>query len=503
MKRKMVAITLSILLVFSACGAAAEKSDEEQHGIPGRIVEETGGSYQYAGWWQLTDGSSDAPFVLIEIPKDNSSVVNCYDADGNLVDAGYTDYSEQRALNGNPLMVLVFDNLGQYAADKYVVADDNAYLSIWNKDQFEAELSYLGESVDPKSIAPQTEPPTVELAAKTTGKTTKTTTKRSNTLADYAGWWYHIPDSTFSLGDVFYVDSKAQTYFTADKYGNRNEGPLGASYQAKNGMLYLEAGGYSTADGYELYFGKDGDMNTLYFEDYYYSGEEIAAYTRGKAPVAPKVSMDGLPGKWYRDGVTKGSKMHVMELSKDGSYRLLNSAGKVEEKGNFALKMRVGRDGLDFISIEMGDTSGYVTDDKMLIAIYYEYETTKSAFGYSTGSHIYLPESKIGTQDAKDAVQRYQLPDLDLESTDGKNSLRFSRDGEVYNYIRNERGWAPEKVGTWTYKSGVLTIKWHSKYVDGAPKKLARVQKESCTVSDVTKGFTISSLGKIVQVGIE
>lgn len=61
----------------------------------------------YIGLYQLTGHEDDAPFTLAEIPEDDSGYIYMYDGE-SLVAKSCIDYSEQRALNGNPLMVISF-----------------------------------------------------------------------------------------------------------------------------------------------------------------------------------------------------------------------------------------------------------------------------------------------------------------------------------------------------------------------------------------------------------
>ncbi len=90
----------------------SQSNTNEEDEINGRITEETGSIEDYIGWWKL-EKNGDIPFSCIEIPKDNIDEVRCYDEKGNFVDRGDTDYSEQRMLNGNALIVFIFDNIGE------------------------------------------------------------------------------------------------------------------------------------------------------------------------------------------------------------------------------------------------------------------------------------------------------------------------------------------------------------------------------------------------------
>ncbi len=85
-----------------------------EEGIPGLLTEEVGSIADYAGWWKLAEGN-EAPFEYIEISEENAGDTRCYSEDGETVDAGYADYSEQRRLNGKTLIVFVFEELGEFA----------------------------------------------------------------------------------------------------------------------------------------------------------------------------------------------------------------------------------------------------------------------------------------------------------------------------------------------------------------------------------------------------
>lgn len=89
----------------------------------------------YAGWWQLEAANKTVPFTCIEIPKDHVDEVRCYDKTGDRIDAGYADYNEQRARNGNPLIVFTFDGIGEFGANASGSADGTRWL----------ELSYHGQ----------------------------------------------------------------------------------------------------------------------------------------------------------------------------------------------------------------------------------------------------------------------------------------------------------------------------------------------------------------------
>ncbi len=85
----------------------------------GLITEEVGGVSDYIGWWKLIDNSKVAPFAYIEIPEDDPYQVNCYDKEGNIIDTGYFDYSEQREVTGLPLIIFKFETIGEYGWHTY------------------------------------------------------------------------------------------------------------------------------------------------------------------------------------------------------------------------------------------------------------------------------------------------------------------------------------------------------------------------------------------------
>lgn len=146
MKKKMA---YGILLVFllSLCLVGCSGSDEEssESGIPGQITSEVGSMADYIGWWQLEETAETTPFVCVEIPKDNAGVVRCYNERGEMIDTGYTDYSEQRALNGNPLIVFTFNNIGEFGATEARLTDGERWLSI-TFDDIARTFYYQSES---------------------------------------------------------------------------------------------------------------------------------------------------------------------------------------------------------------------------------------------------------------------------------------------------------------------------------------------------------------------
>lgn len=92
--------SLTVSLALSACGQASEKAD-------GSIDGSQGGPADYIGLYQLAGHEGDAPFTLAEISRSDSGYMYLYDGESLVADSSI-DYSEQRALNGNPLMVISF-----------------------------------------------------------------------------------------------------------------------------------------------------------------------------------------------------------------------------------------------------------------------------------------------------------------------------------------------------------------------------------------------------------
>ena len=114
--KKIICVSIAILLTLPlvACFTNKEKDDN----LPGRIVGSTSdGADKYIGWWKLNEPGDEISFFYVEIA--GSGGVSCYSEDGILVDTGGFDYDAQRALNGNPLIVLVMGELGDYAGYPY------------------------------------------------------------------------------------------------------------------------------------------------------------------------------------------------------------------------------------------------------------------------------------------------------------------------------------------------------------------------------------------------
>jgi hypothetical protein len=110
-------------------GSKASASNNEAD-IAGLVSEETGSMDDYMGWWRLAEANSAIPITYIEILRDNTDEARCYDKNGGIVDIGYTDYSEQRALNGSLLIVFTFDMIGEVGADAAVSADGGRWLDV-------------------------------------------------------------------------------------------------------------------------------------------------------------------------------------------------------------------------------------------------------------------------------------------------------------------------------------------------------------------------------------
>jgi hypothetical protein len=73
----------------------------------GSIASETGSTDDYIGYYVLTSETGDFPYDSLEIMKGYSDSMYFYT--DNSVAASYIDYSEQRALSGNPLMIIELD----------------------------------------------------------------------------------------------------------------------------------------------------------------------------------------------------------------------------------------------------------------------------------------------------------------------------------------------------------------------------------------------------------
>ncbi|MDR0918963.1 MAG: hypothetical protein LBM93_06890 [Oscillospiraceae bacterium] len=143
MKRKLVLLTVICMMSICSVGCTDNGGNSNdtktQSDIPGStktssttakitektattsdesapITEKTGNLEDYAGRWKAEESDTFAPFFSIEIFADGTGEVTCYNRNGEIVDSGYADYDEQRALNGKSLIVFSFDNIGEFGA---------------------------------------------------------------------------------------------------------------------------------------------------------------------------------------------------------------------------------------------------------------------------------------------------------------------------------------------------------------------------------------------------
>ncbi len=108
----IMALFLSLTWCFmtSACQKPVGRCESATASPSSSPAAATGGdtdTADYIGLYQLTGHKGDTPFTLAEIPEDDSGYMYMYDGE-SLVAESCIDYSEQRALNGNPLMVISF-----------------------------------------------------------------------------------------------------------------------------------------------------------------------------------------------------------------------------------------------------------------------------------------------------------------------------------------------------------------------------------------------------------
>ncbi|MDR0946592.1 MAG: hypothetical protein LBM87_02440 [Ruminococcus sp.] len=125
-----VSVTEETSITITESIAEAKKptrATETEPEILGSITVQIGSIEDFIGVWQAEE-SADAPFVSIEIAE--GGTVYAYNKRGDKVDSGYADYDEQRALNGNALIVFSFDNLGDYGAYAGTYTDDLHWLDI-------------------------------------------------------------------------------------------------------------------------------------------------------------------------------------------------------------------------------------------------------------------------------------------------------------------------------------------------------------------------------------
>ncbi len=110
---------------FSTHSSTPQESTDEKLPIPGQLeADHSGHIGEYEGWWKLMFEDAQAPFYYLEI--DIEGVAACYDQSSVLLDSGYADYDAQRALNGNPLIILPFESLGIFASDGDNSADSQS-----------------------------------------------------------------------------------------------------------------------------------------------------------------------------------------------------------------------------------------------------------------------------------------------------------------------------------------------------------------------------------------
>ncbi len=109
-------LALITLVALTACGSQSDSNSsdtssnsEDDNGgdIPGYVDQEVGSFSDYIGWYSNAL-DSDMPFHVMHIDGESAFA---YDLDGNVIGEAYGNYDEQRALNGNPLIVLEFDEL--------------------------------------------------------------------------------------------------------------------------------------------------------------------------------------------------------------------------------------------------------------------------------------------------------------------------------------------------------------------------------------------------------
>jgi len=135
MKKTLALLLFIFMLVVGFVGCAdtdheASNDSGNESDISGRITKEVGSMADYIGWWHLEDDVEAAPFTCVEISKDNAGEVRCYDKKGGMIDTGYTDYNEQRALNGNSLIVFSFGNIGEFGATAAISTNEERWLDI-------------------------------------------------------------------------------------------------------------------------------------------------------------------------------------------------------------------------------------------------------------------------------------------------------------------------------------------------------------------------------------
>ncbi len=97
------------------------------------------------GMWQY-NGDAESPFASLEL---FSSEVTAYDEEGLAIGIGTYDYNEQRALNGNPLLVIWVDGYGEYGGYNYSSMDnDEFFIEIYSLDD-DSDVTYEFIYVNP------------------------------------------------------------------------------------------------------------------------------------------------------------------------------------------------------------------------------------------------------------------------------------------------------------------------------------------------------------------
>ncbi len=172
MMKSITAVLIIILLFLNAVSlTGCTGRGENINGLPGKLDKELGSISDYAGWWTFSEhvpGRSETPdFFYIEIPDDGGEIV-CYDENGLSVAKGYSDYSEQRALNGNPLIFFDFELNGEYSAHPvsseegdhwlYLSGSADGFRFIYSEEQpfdpdaWENEVRVWREAVDAAEV---------------------------------------------------------------------------------------------------------------------------------------------------------------------------------------------------------------------------------------------------------------------------------------------------------------------------------------------------------------
>lgn len=134
MKKTYTLLLLTFLLSIALAGCTdtggTDNTSGNESDVAGHITEEAGSMADYIGWWQSEEDSEAAPFTCIEIPKDGADEVRCYDKNGDMIDIGNANYDEQRALNGNSLIVFTFSNIGEFGGSASRSTEGERWLDI-------------------------------------------------------------------------------------------------------------------------------------------------------------------------------------------------------------------------------------------------------------------------------------------------------------------------------------------------------------------------------------